>query len=260
MGFKIPNFVKQMSGSPFAMKSPLTAPTGSSGKTKSYDEAYDALSDEKKAEYRKSDKAGDGKGRERFKKAAKDYNTKKYGTTEPTRDSKKAGKTKAELAKEVKAKKVSESSASKPAETKSDKPKTKTRKQMRAEKRVGRLKKKQEKKGALTPGQQKKLDRNKSKAKGEKVQEKDKTNVGKAIKKGVDKAKDVVKKKKDDNSMSDADRAAKRKASGKYNADGSPKSAEERNSALSAKGSVAKKIDSGEISTGKKTRQELNKM
>ncbi len=97
----------------------------------------------------------------------------------------------------MKAKKASESSASKPAETKSDKPKTKTRKQMRAEKRVGRLKKKQEKKGALTPGQQKRLDRNKSKAKGEKVQEKDKTNVGKAIKKGVDKVKDVVKTEKD---------------------------------------------------------------
>ena len=218
MGFKIPNFVKQMGGSPFPMKSPLTAPTGSSGKTKSYDEAYDALSDEKKAEYRKSDKAGDGKGRERFKKAAKDYNTEKYGTTEPTRDSKKAGKTKAELAKEVKAKKPAET---KPAETKSDKPKTKTRKQMRAEKRVGRLKKKQEKKGALTPGQQKRLDRNKSKAKGEKVQEKDKTNVGKAIKKGVDKVKDAVKPEKD---------------------------------------SAAKKIDSGEISTGKKTRKEFNKM
>ena len=92
---------------------------------------------------------------------------------------------------------------------------------MRAEKRVGRLKKKQEKKGALTPGQQKKLDRNKSKAKGEKVQEKDKTNVGKAIKKGVDKVKDAVKPEKD---------------------------------------SAAKKIDSGEISTGKKTRKEFNKM
>ena len=82
------------------------------------------------------------------------------------------------------------STTSKPSESKSDKPKTKTRKQMRAEKRVGRLKKKQEKKGALTPGQQKKLDRNKSKAQGKKVEEKDKTNVGKAIKKGVDKIKD----------------------------------------------------------------------
>ena len=218
MGFKIPNFYKQMSSNSGPMKesssiSPLNNRL-SSDKPKSYDQAYDALSDEKKAEYRKSDKAGDGKGRARFTKAAKAYNTGKYGTTEPTRDSKKAGKTKAELAKEVKAKKPAET---KPAETKSDKPKTKTRKQMRAEKRVGRLKKKQEKKGSLTPGQQKRLDRNKSKAKGEEVKEKDRTNVGKAIKKGVDKVKDVV-----------------------------------------SKDSPAEKMD--EVSTGKKTRKEFNKM
>ena len=223
MGFKIPNFYKQMSSNSGPMKesssiSPLNNRL-SSDKPKSYDQAYDALSDEKKAEYRKSDKAGDGKGRARFTKAAKAYNTGKYGTTEPTRDSKKAGKTKAELAKEVKAKKPVETkpAETKPAETKSDKPKTKTRKQMRAEKRVGRLKKKQEKKGSLTPGQQKRLDRNKSKAKGEEVKEKDRTNVGKAIKKGVDKVKDVV-----------------------------------------SKDSPAEKMD--EVSTGKKTRKEFNKM
>ena len=223
MGFKIPNFYKQMSSNSGPMKesssiSPLNNRL-SSDKPKSYDQAYDALSDEKKAEYRKSDKAGDGKGRARFTKAAKAYNTGKYGTTEPTRDSKKAGKTKAELAKEVKAKKPAETkpAETKPAETKSDKPKTKTRKQMRAEKRVGRLKKKQEKKGSLTPGQQKRLDRNKSKAKGEEVKEKDRTNVGKAIKKGVDKVKDVV-----------------------------------------SKDSPAEKMD--EVSTGKKTRKEFNKM
>ena len=110
MGFKIPNFYKQMSSNSGPMKesssiSPLNNRL-SSDKPKSYDQAYDALSDEKKAEYRKSDKAGDGKGRARFTKAAKAYNTGKYGTTEPTRDSKKAGKTKAELAKEVKAKKL----------------------------------------------------------------------------------------------------------------------------------------------------------
>ncbi len=185
MGFKIPNFAKQMGGSPFQI---------------SYDAAYDAQSDEKKA----------SQSREEFKKAAKAYNKKAYGTTEPTKAAESGKLSDAQTkrlikekmirdkkAKEVKAKKASESSASKPAETKSDKPKTKTRKQMRAEKRVGRLKKKQEKKGALTPGQQKKLDRNKSKAKGEKVQEKDKTNVGKAIKKGVDKVKDAVKTEKD---------------------------------------------------------------
>ena len=176
MGFKIPNFAKQMGGSPFQI---------------SYDAAYDAQSDEKKA----------SQSREEFKKAAKAYNEKAYGTTEPTKAAE-SGKlsdaqTKKLIVEKLKAKKkredVAKAKKNKPAETKSDKPKTKTRKQMRAEKRVGRLKKKQEKKGALTPGQQKKLDRNKSKAKGEKVQEKDKTNVGKAIKKGVDKVKDVVK-------------------------------------------------------------------
>jgi hypothetical protein len=190
MGFKIPNFAKQMGGSPFHV---------------SYDAAYDALSDEKKAEYRKSDKAGEGKGRARFTEKAKAYNREKYGTTEPTKAAE-SGKlsdaqTKKLIVEKLKAKKkredVAKAKKNKPAETKSDKPKTKTRKQMRAEKRVGRLKKKQEKKGALTPGQQKRLDRNKSKAKGEKVQEKDKTNVGKAIKKGVDKVKDVVKTEKD---------------------------------------------------------------
>ncbi len=178
MGFKIPNFVKQMSGSPFHV---------------SYDAAYDAQSDEKKAT----------QTREEFKKAAKAYNKKAYGTTEPTKaaesgklsDAQTKRLIKEKMQRDKKAQDTAKVKASKPAdskksETKSDKPKTKTRKQMRAEKRVGRLKKKQEKKGALTPGQQKKLDRNKSKAKGEKVQEKDKTNVGKAIKKGVDKIKD----------------------------------------------------------------------
>ncbi len=183
MGFKIPNFVKQMGGSPFQI---------------SYDAAYDAQSDEKKA----------SQSREEFKKAAKAYNKKAYGTTEPTKaaesgklsDAQTKRLIKEKMIRDKKAKDTSSSKTStksKPSENKDDKPKTKTRKQMRAEKRVGRLKKKQEKKGALTPGQQKKLDRNKSKAKGEKVQEKDKTNVGKAIKKGVDKVKDVVKTEKD---------------------------------------------------------------
>ena len=284
MAFKVSPFHKQMNGTPFQVKSPLH-------KAVSYDAAYDAQSEEKKKT----------QTREEFKKAAKEYNTKKYGTTEPTRDSKKAGKTKEELASEVKAKnekKEDPKPAPKPAEeTKKPEPKVKTRKQLRAEKRVGRLEKKRKKKGSLTEAQQKRLNRNESKSKGEEVKDKDKTKAGKIIKKGVDKAKNVVKKKKDDNSMSDSDRAAKRQASGKYNADGSPKSAEERNSALAAKSplndlqstyrkvkakvggkirrllgepeptpikpkkdSAVKKIDSGEISTGKKTRKELNQM
>ena len=181
MGFKIPNFVKQMNGSPFHV---------------SYDAAYDAQSDEKKA----------SQTREEFKKAAKAYNKKAYGTTEPTKAAESGKLSDAQTKRLIKEKFIrdkkaentssstssttSESKSEKPSESKSDKPKTKTRKQIRAEKRVGRLKKKQEKKGDLTPGQQKKLDRNKSKAQGEKVEEKDKTNVGKAIKKGVDKIKD----------------------------------------------------------------------
>ncbi len=181
MGFKIPNFAKQMGGSPFHI---------------SYDAAYDAQSDEKKA----------SQTREEFKKAAKAYNKKAYGTTEPTKAAESGKLSDAQTKRLIKEKMIRDKNAentasskpkttSKSSEKKDDKPKTKTRKQMRAEKRVGRLKKKQEKKGALTPGQQKKLDRNKSKAKGEKVQEKDKTNVGKAIKKGVDKIKDSAVKK-----------------------------------------------------------------
>jgi hypothetical protein len=186
MGFKIPNFAKQMGGSPFAMKSPLSKGDG--------------------AEISKSQEE---------KPKGPDWSKAPKNNTQARRDWYTKNKLKQDETTKVKSDTDTKpSTASKSSETKDDKPKTKTRKQMRAEKRVGRLKKKQEKKGALTPGQQKRLDRNKSKAKGEKVQEKDKTNVGKAIKKGVDKVKD----------------------------------------------SVAKKIDSGEISTGKKTRQELNKM
>ena len=60
-----------------------------SGKLPSYDEAYDAQSDKKKK----------SQSREQFKKAAKDYNTKKYGTTEPTKDSEKQKITRDQLAK-----------------------------------------------------------------------------------------------------------------------------------------------------------------
>jgi len=168
MGFKIPNFVKQMSGSPFAMKSPLKVDRAS----------QNSSSDEKP-------KGPDwSKAPKNNTQARRDWYTKNKLKQDETTKVKSDTDTKP-------------STTSKPSENKDDKPKTKTRKQMRAEKRVGRLKKKQEKKGALTPGQQKKLDRNKSKAKGEKVQEKDKTNVGKAIKKGVDKVKDVAKSEKE---------------------------------------------------------------
>jgi hypothetical protein len=206
-----------MSSNPGPMKK---APNSMSPLNVSYDKAYDDQSDEKKAT----------QSREEFKKAAKAYNKKEYGTTEPTKAAEDGKLSDAQTKKLIVSKLKRDKTAkdtnkaradkggdSKKSETKSDKPKTKTRKQMRAEKRVGRLKKKQEKKGSLTPGQQKRLDRNKSKAKGEEVKEKDRTNVGKAIKKGVDKVKDVV-----------------------------------------SKDSPAEKMD--EVSTGKKTRKEFNKM
>ena len=54
----------------------------------SYDSAYDKQSDEKKA----------SQSREQFKKEAKAYNQKKYGTTEPSKDSSDAGITREDLA------------------------------------------------------------------------------------------------------------------------------------------------------------------
>ena len=69
-----------MNGSPFHETKQKSLP--------SYDKAYDAQSDEKKKT----------QTREQFKKEAKAYNTKKYGTTEPSKDSKKAGVTREQLA------------------------------------------------------------------------------------------------------------------------------------------------------------------
>jgi hypothetical protein len=214
MAFKVSPFHKQANGSPFQIKSPLrkggpddnntTTPPSTEekvAKSTSYDSAYDALSDEKKAEYRKSDKAGDGKGRARFTEAAKAYNKKSYGTEEPTKAAKEGKlsdtqKKKLSSEKEEYKKKREVTAKDKTdAETKTKvEPKTKTGKQRRAEKRVGRLKKKQDKGKTLSASQEKKLSRNRSKAAGEKVKDEDKTKVGKTIKKGVDKVKDVVSK------------------------------------------------------------------
>ena len=159
MGFKIPNFAKQMSGSPFAMKSPLHV-------------------DPPNIKEKEKPKGPDwSKAPKNNTQARRDWYTKNKLKQDETTKVKSDSDTKP-------------STASKSSKTKDDKTETKTRKQMRAEKRVGRLKKKKEKQGALTPGQQKRLNRNESKAQGKKVEEKDKTNVGKAIKKGVDKIKD----------------------------------------------------------------------
>tara|TARA_R110001592_G_scaffold272361_1_gene539079 strand:+ start:42 stop:785 length:744 start_codon:yes stop_codon:yes gene_type:complete len=69
-----------MNGSPFHETNQKSLP--------SYDKAYDAQSDEKKKT----------QTRAQFKKEAKAYNAKKYGTTEPSKDSKKAGVTREQLA------------------------------------------------------------------------------------------------------------------------------------------------------------------
>jgi len=98
MAFKIPNFYAQNKKSAFAkgpeassVPSPLNNRTKesplrelitkrnnesvSTGKSVSYDEAYDAQSDEKKS----------NQSRAEFKKAAEKYNMDNYGTTEPTK-------------------------------------------------------------------------------------------------------------------------------------------------------------------------------
>lgn len=67
---------------------------------KSYDQAYDALPASEKKKY--FDKSSDGNARKAFKAAAKKYNEKKYGTTEPTRESKVKNISKKQLAKNKK--------------------------------------------------------------------------------------------------------------------------------------------------------------
>jgi len=186
MAFKVSPFHKQANGSPFQIKSPLNV---------SYDAAYEAQSDEKKASQSKGE----------FKKAAEKYNMDNYGTKTPSKGIDDDFKSKAKTEKlkreteeyknkrEVTAKaKADTETKTKVTETKKEEPKT--GKQKRAEKRVGRLKKKQDKGKTLSASQEKKLSRNRSKAAGEKVKDEDKTKVGKTIKKGVDKVKDVVSK------------------------------------------------------------------
>ena len=133
-------------------QSEKNAETRKSGKAVSYKDAY-ADADKKKY-----------KTYEEFEKAAKSYNTKKYGTTNPTADSKKAGKTKAQLAKDVAAKKSETKPAAettkpvtevKPKQTKAEKitakgdakvEKIKARKAKRAERKEARVEKRTERK------------------------------------------------------------------------------------------------------------------
>ena len=79
-GYGSSESMANMDGSPFHETKQKSLP--------SYDKAYDAQSDEKKKT----------QSREQFKKEAKAYNKKKYGTTEPSKDSKKAGVTREQLA------------------------------------------------------------------------------------------------------------------------------------------------------------------
>jgi len=102
-----------------------------SGKLPSYDKAYDAQSDKKKA----------SQSREQFKKEAKDYNTKKYGTTEPTKDSEKQKITRDKLAENKtkadknKTKKVVKETV---VEKKAPKSKKEVRQENRANRKAGR--------------------------------------------------------------------------------------------------------------------------
>tara|TARA_R110001592_G_scaffold216053_1_gene469531 strand:- start:94 stop:657 length:564 start_codon:yes stop_codon:yes gene_type:complete len=186
MAFKIPNFAKQMGGSPFAMKSPLKVDRDSQNSSSEKSPYERALAKD-------SNLPSYIKERKKHKPGSPEYNAaqnkinKAYGkgpTDRPT------AKTKVKPASKPEEKTSGEH---KPSEG----VKVKTRKQKRAEKRVGRLEKKA-KKGSLTEGQSKRLNRNKSKAKGEEVKSEDKTNVGKAIEKGVEKVKKVVEKKDKD--------------------------------------------------------------
>ena len=134
-----------MNGSPFHVDPPQTEAESKkaaekeknkskklvSGKLPSYDEAYDAQSDKKKK----------SQSREQFKKEAKDYNTKKYGTTEPTKDSEKQKITRDKLAENKtkadknKTKKVVKETV---VEKKAPKSKKEVRQENRANRKAGR--------------------------------------------------------------------------------------------------------------------------
>jgi len=176
MGFKIPNFYKQTFQAPNSKGPAPSTHSKQSPLNVSYDEAYDAQSEEKKKT----------QTREEFKKAAKEYNIKRYGTTEPTRDSKKAGKTKEELAIQVKATNEKKENP-KPVETKNEETKNEEPKNRR-QKRSDRIKKREEKKKEIKKikesGLKGKEKREAKRAVREKV---GKTKVGKFLKSAKDK-------------------------------------------------------------------------
>lgn len=158
-----------------------------SGKAVSYKDAY---ADADKKKYKTYDA---------FEKAAKSYNKKKYDSTNPTADAKKAGKTKAQLAKDVadKNKKVTttntgggdddkkvtttEVTKTPPVEKKEENVVKKTRKEVRLENKGKR-------KAKRKANQQKRADR---------IKKEGGTKVGNFLRKKVKQVKDVVKKKDD---------------------------------------------------------------
>ena len=75
----------------------------------------------------KYDHEADDRGKADFKKAAKAWNMKTYGTTEPTRDAKKGGMTKKELAAQYKASKTTVEPAKTETPVTTDKPTEKTK-------------------------------------------------------------------------------------------------------------------------------------
>jgi len=171
------------------------AETRKSGKAVSYKDAY---ADADKKKYKTYDE---------FEKAAKSYNKKKYDSTNPTADAKKAGKTKAQLAKDVadKNKKVitttntgggdddkkvttTEVTKTPPVEKKEENVVKKTRKEVRLANKA----KRQEKRKV---NQQKRAD---------KIKKEGGTKVGNFLRKGVKKVKEVVKKKTDGEKISSA--------------------------------------------------------
>ncbi len=166
------------------------AETRKSGKAVSYKDAY---ADADKKKYKTYDA---------FEKAAKAYNTKKYGTTNPTADSKKAGKTKAQLAKDVadKNKKVTTTNevprVDKTGNTGGDKKVNKVDKANKnlvdAKNEVKNVKSdiKQTRKAKRI---QKRADKKAEKAK--RIKEQGGTKVGNFLRKTVKGAKDLVKKK-----------------------------------------------------------------
>lgn len=181
------------------------AETRKSGKAVSYKDAY---ADADKKKYKTYDE---------FEKAAKSYNNKKYNSENPTADAKKAGKTKAQLAKDVadKNKKVTTTNTNtgggdddkKVITTEKEVTTTPVVKEVNVAKKTRkevRLENKAKRKDKRKANQQKRADR---------IKKEGGTKVGNFLRKGVKKVKEVVKKKEDDSAAKMKKSAMKMKKS-----------------------------------------------